>query len=54
YWQHFCKLVKGICLANQHQITQQDLKDIYMSLLDFVQGFETLYYQCRPDCLHFI
>jgi hypothetical protein len=54
YWKHFCKLVYGMRIMNQHHIKTEDLKSAHLALLEFVNEFELLYYQRRPERLHFL
>ena len=54
YWKHFCKLVFGMRIMNQHHIETEDLKSAHLALLEFVNNFELLYYQRRPERLHFV
>ncbi|KAA1478538.1 hypothetical protein DENSPDRAFT_861874 [Dentipellis sp. KUC8613] len=53
YWRNFCKLVMGIRLLHQHQITMEELKDVHRLLIEFCEEFEVLYYQRLPSRLHF-
>ena len=39
---------------NQHHIETKDLKSAHLALLEFVNNFELLYYQRRPERLHFV
>ena len=54
YWTHFCKLVYAMWIMNQYHIFTEDLKKAHVALLEFVNEFELLYYQCHPERLHFI
>jgi hypothetical protein len=54
YWKHFCKLVYGMRVMNQYHIKTEDLKNAHLALLEFVNEFELLYYQRRPERLHFV
>jgi hypothetical protein len=54
YWTHFCKLVYAMRIMNQYRILTEDLKKIHVALLEFVHEFELLYYQRRPERLHFV
>ena len=53
YWEHFCKLVAAIRIMHQHEITTVQLCTAHVMLVEFVQEFEDLYYQCKPEQLHF-
>jgi hypothetical protein len=54
YWRHFCKLVFGMRIMNQHSIETEDINKAHQALLEFVVEFEVLYYQRRPERLHFV
>ena len=54
YWINFCKLVAGICILQHHCITCPDILKGHALLEDFVQEYETLYYQCMESWIHFI
>ena len=54
YWINFCKLVAGICILQHHCITCPDILKGHALLEDFVQEYETLYYQCMESRIHFI
>ena len=54
YWKHFCKLVYGMRIMNQHHIRTEDLKSAHLALLEFVSEFEMFYYQRRSERLHFV
>ena len=54
YWRHFCKLVFGIRVMSQYSIKTEDINKAHQALLEFVVEFEVLYYQRRPERLHFV
>jgi hypothetical protein len=54
YWRHFCRLVFGMRIMHQYSIKTQDLNNAHQALLEFVGEFEVLYYQRRPERLHFV
>ncbi|KAI9566185.1 hypothetical protein HD554DRAFT_2206089 [Boletus coccyginus] len=54
FWQNHCKLVRGVQLLSQHSITILELQQVHGLLCSWEREFETLYYQCREDHLHFI
>jgi len=54
YWRNYCKLVRGIHLLQQRQISPAQLQEGTTMLSEFVREFEELYYQRRPDRIHFI
>jgi hypothetical protein len=39
---------------SQHHIEIEDLKSAHLALLEFVNEFELLYYQRRPERIHFV
>jgi len=53
YWKHFCKLVCGVRILVQRCITGFQLREAHLQLIQFVEGFENLYYQRRVDRIHF-
>ena len=53
YWQHFCKLVAGICIVHQQHISQTELRHAHRLLVEFSEDFELLYYQCCTSRLYF-
>ncbi|KIJ57736.1 hypothetical protein HYDPIDRAFT_103912 [Hydnomerulius pinastri MD-312] len=53
YWIHFCKLVRAVRLISQHTITREELTEAAILFVDFIEEFEDLYYQRKPECLHF-
>ena len=54
YWRNFCKLVVGVRIAFQQQITRDELLQGHKSLLEFCLEFEHLYYQRKLERLHFV
>ncbi|OSD02895.1 hypothetical protein PYCCODRAFT_1444946 [Trametes coccinea BRFM310] len=54
YHQHFCRLVSGVRTALQLVIPLDERRRAHHHLIEFVRGFETMYYQRRVDRLHFI
>ncbi|KAG6914558.1 hypothetical protein DXG01_016602 [Tephrocybe rancida] len=54
YFDNFCYLVRGVHIMNQHEITLQELLEACDCLLEFVKGFEALYYDRRPERVHFV
>ncbi len=53
YWRHYCKLVFGIRIINQREISREQLLDAHTALTDFAEGFEELYYNRKASRLHF-
>lgn len=54
YWTHFCKLVRGIRIVHQRTIHMDELKEAHRLLIEYVEEFETLYYQRKAIRLHFV
>ena len=54
YYSHFCKLVRAIRIIYQQRISQEQLVLAHKLLLEWCVEFETLYYQRKPECLHFV
>lgn len=53
YWRNFCKLVHGIRIIMQREITGDQIREAHSFITQFVQEYENLYYQRRTDRLHF-
>ncbi|KAF9555548.1 hypothetical protein CPC08DRAFT_753019 [Agrocybe pediades] len=53
YWKNFCKLVAGVRLLHQRRIPKEQLIHGHNLLLEFVTGFEDLYYQQKSSRIHF-
>jgi hypothetical protein len=45
YWKHFCKLICGVQILVQRCIIGSQLQEAYLQLVQFVEGFENLYYR---------
>lgn len=54
YWANFCKLACGLRILHQRTIPSAQLSTAHKMITEFVREFEELYYQRRPDRLHFI
>ncbi|EIW85987.1 hypothetical protein CONPUDRAFT_43905 [Coniophora puteana RWD-64-598 SS2] len=54
YWQHFCRLVRGIRILQQHSITADQLAEADKQLKLFAWEFETLYVQGQTNRIHFV
>ena len=54
YYYHFCKLVRAIRIIYQHRISQEQLVLAHKLLLEWCIEFEQLYYQRKPERLHFV
>jgi hypothetical protein len=54
YWINYCKYVSGIQILQRWVVSPDDLQRGHRLLCEFVQEFEQLYYQCRPERLHFV
>jgi hypothetical protein len=53
YWSNFCKLATGVRLLQQHSISAAQLVAAHRILLQFIEEYETLYYQRKVERLHF-
>ena len=54
YWMNFCKLVFGMRIILEHEISSEDLRKAHQALLEFCHEFEVLYVQRRPERIHFV
>jgi len=54
YYRHYCKLVVAIRIIYQRHISSRQLKLAHKLLLEWVLEFELLYYQRKPERLHFV
>lgn len=54
YWRHYCQLVRAFQLLMQYNILPDKLVEAHSATTKFSDGFENLYYQRRPDRLHFV
>ena len=54
YYKHYCKLVVGIRIIYQREITSDQLRLAHQSLLEWVLDFELLYYRRKTDRMHFV
>ena len=54
YYRHYCKLVVGIRIMYQREISPKQLKLSHQSLLEWVLEFECLYYCRKTERLHFV
>lgn len=53
YWKHFCRLVHGVHIVLQRNVSQAQLLAAHQSLALFVEEFELLYYQRKVSRIHF-
>lgn len=53
YFQNFCKLVAAVRILHQRVITRADITNAHTLITEFVQEFEELYYQRKPERIHF-
>jgi len=54
YWRHHCLLVRGVRIMSQRQLTQNQLQDAYSTFTTYVEEYERLFYQRRPDRVQFV
>jgi hypothetical protein len=53
-WSHFCKLVCGIRIINQRQISSEQLAHAHKMIVEWEMEFELNYYQRKAELLHLI
>jgi len=53
YWINFCRLTRGVWVIIQWEISQCQLCDAHSFLTQFVEKYENIYYQHRPDRIHY-
>jgi hypothetical protein len=53
YYEHYCKLVAAIRILQQRILTETQIQDAHVKLLEYVRDFEGLYYQQKESRLHF-
>jgi hypothetical protein len=53
YWRNFCKLVVPTRIIHQRSITSIQLQKAHKLFVEFIEEFELLYYQRKPERLHF-
>ena len=54
YYTHFCKLVQAVRIIYQRSISQEQMLLAHKLLLEWCVEFEELYYQRKPERLHFV
>ena len=54
YYQHYCKLVVGVRIMYQRDISSGQLQLAHQLLLEWVVEFECLYYRRMEERLHFV
>ena len=54
YYSNYCKLVYGMRLMNQHNISAQEVRNAQLALISFAQEFEIIYCQRLPTRIHFV
>ena len=54
YYSNYCKLVYGMQLMNQHNISTQEVHNAQLTLISFVQEFKIIYCQRLPTWIHFV
>ena len=53
YWENLCKISVAIRIIHQRSISPAQLRKAYTLILEFVKEFEELYYQRKPERIHF-
>lgn len=54
YWKNYCKLVRGIQIILQEEVSSEELLEAHGLLLEFSDEFEKIYVQRRTDRIHFV
>jgi hypothetical protein len=54
YYSNYCKLVFGIRLMNQHNISLDNVRDANLALASFAQEYEIIYCQRLSTRIHFV
>jgi len=54
YYSNYCKLVYGMRLMNQHNISLDNVHDANLTLTSFAQEYEIIYCQRRSTRIHFV
>jgi hypothetical protein len=54
YYANYCKLVYGMRLMNQHNISKDNVRDAYLALASFALEFEEIYCQRLVTRIHFV
>jgi hypothetical protein len=54
YYSNYCKLVIGMCLMNQHNISLNSVHDTNLTLTSFAQEYEVIYCQQLSMQIHFV
>ena len=54
YYKHYCKLVVGVRLMYQRELSPAQLQLAHQLLLEWVIEFECLYYRRKAERLHFV
>ena len=53
YYRNFCKLVRAVRILHQRRIAKDELLIAHRFIVDFIQEFEEIYYQCKTKRIHF-
>ena len=54
YYKHYCKLVVGVRIIYQRNISPGQLQLAHQSLLEWVAKFECIYYHRKTEWIHFV
>ncbi|KAJ6462630.1 hypothetical protein C8R45DRAFT_760842, partial [Mycena sanguinolenta] len=54
YWEHFCRGVSVIRAAHVRKLPREQLIQAYKNAISYVSDFETLFYQRKPERIHFV
>lgn len=53
-WEHFCKLVYGMRIIQQREISLPQLLAAHEALISWVEEFEQIYYARDPNAMHLV
>ncbi|KAI0739775.1 hypothetical protein C8Q80DRAFT_1111115 [Daedaleopsis nitida] len=54
YYKHFCKLVFAVRIITQRSLPRAQIPSAQQCIIEYVEGFETIYYQGHIERLHFV
>lgn len=53
YWVHICKVIRAMRLMHQKRIFREQMAEAHRLFITFVHEFELMYYQRKPERIHF-
>ncbi|PCH33287.1 hypothetical protein WOLCODRAFT_62295, partial [Wolfiporia cocos MD-104 SS10] len=54
FYCNFCKLVRGVCLLYQHNISRAYIMEAFALFIMFEKDYELIYYEHKTTRLHFV